>query len=512
MDEMVALRCKYCGAPLDEDQIKSDSPYVTCQSCGTTQQRMDAQAYLEQMMGQVKSWLSSAIPMGFNIAGAENVDPVARHSIFTKDVRPKIELEMGEFKFSNITLLGNCLLVLPFSTSDICKPTHTAAKAFEFNAKVKSISALAVDDESKDIVEDAASLSQSYALMINNTELLSNDKEGRYILMANNFYAAAESLKNVKGKEAVAGRFAALAGICMGIDKLLSGDLVDSEAMIKKGKDELVPIKDQAMASMEYGIMVQGITQEIAICDVLLNVIESTKASGGDPLSTIAGFIKVLTVRLPPHPKWGYVLNDSGRMTEIMESMNSALKSKAGGTIPVAAGDGKLLVPFWMIDLRYSFETGALWKKKSVEVDDMLLAVADFVTDEKCLNDPALAMTDIFSDRPRNGRFAGIKGDETSISNGSGLKAIADSVSEQSAGGREIAMPMSTRKEAEKLCGEYLAKISANNKKFKLSKPEVKGLIYIPCTVNGNRITCEPLDTMVPERLKNIDAGTVIRN
>ena len=90
MDEMVALRCKYCGAPLDEDQIKSDSPYITCQSCGTTQQRMDAEAYLNQLMGQVKSWISSAIPMGFNIAGAENIDPVARHSIFTKDVRPKI--------------------------------------------------------------------------------------------------------------------------------------------------------------------------------------------------------------------------------------------------------------------------------------------------------------------------------------------------------------------------------------------------------------------------------------
>ena len=130
MDDMVALRCKYCGAPLDEDQVKSDSPYVTCQSCGTTQQRVDAKAYLEQMMGEVKSWLSSAIPMGFNIAGAENIDPVARHSIFTKDVKSKIELEMGEFRFSNISLLGNCLLVLPFSTTNVYRPVNTASKAF----------------------------------------------------------------------------------------------------------------------------------------------------------------------------------------------------------------------------------------------------------------------------------------------------------------------------------------------------------------------------------------------
>ena len=509
---MVALRCKYCGAPLDEAQIKSDSPYVTCQSCGTTQQRMDAQEYLNQLMGQVQSWLSSAIPMGFNIAGAENVDPVARHSIFTKDVRPKIELEMNEFKFSNLSLLGNCLVIMPFSNASICKPTHTAAKAFEFNAKVKSVSALAVDDESKDVINDASSLSQSYALMINNTELLCNDKEGRYILMANNFAASAEALKASKGKEVVAARFSALADVCAGIDKLLSGNLVDSEALIKKGRDALVPVKDQAMASMEYGIMVQGITQEIAICDALLNVIESTKSIGGDPLATIAGLLKVVTVKLPSHPKWGYVFNDSGRMGEIMGYMNDALKSRNGGTIPVAAGGGKLLVPFWMIDLRYSFETGALWKKKSVEVSDMLFAIADFVTDEKCLNDPALAVTDIFSDRPKNGRFAGIKGEETSISNGSGLKRVSDSVSDQTAVGREIMMPLSTMKEAEKLCGEYLAKVASTNKKFKLSKPEVKRLIYISCTMNGGKLESEILSNMTPDRLGRIDTSKLGKN
>ena len=55
MDEMVELRCKYCGAPLDKKDIESDSPYVTCPSCGTTQQRLDAKKYMEQMMGQIQS-------------------------------------------------------------------------------------------------------------------------------------------------------------------------------------------------------------------------------------------------------------------------------------------------------------------------------------------------------------------------------------------------------------------------------------------------------------------------
>ena len=54
-DDMVALRCKYCGAPLSADDVKGDGDYVTCPSCGTTQQRLDAKAYLDQMMAQVRS-------------------------------------------------------------------------------------------------------------------------------------------------------------------------------------------------------------------------------------------------------------------------------------------------------------------------------------------------------------------------------------------------------------------------------------------------------------------------
>ncbi len=514
MDEMVALRCKYCGAPLDEDQVKSDSPYVTCQSCGTTQQRMDAKAYLDQLMGQVKSWLSSAMPMGFNISGAENIDPVARHSIFTKDVRPKIELEMGEYKFSNISLLGNCLLVLPFSTTKVYRPVHTASKAFEFNAKVKSVAPLAVDDEGKELIEDAASLSQSYAMMINNIELLTEDKEGRYVLMANNFSESANALRKAKGKEMVAERFEALAMVCNGIDRLLSGNVVDAAALIRDGKAKLEPIKDKAFTSPEYGIMVQGMSQEISICNVLLSVIEAASTtSAEDPLSLLGGYIKVLTMELPKNERWGYLLNDKGRMNEVLSNMNDAMSARFGKSdIDAAAGGGNLLVPFWDVDLRYSFETGARWKKKSVEVSDKLLVMADFVVDPKCFSDPSDAITDIFSERPKDGRFAGIKGEETSISNGSGLRSITDSVSKQSAVGREIALPLSTKKEAEKLCGEYLNRVSARIKKFKLSKPEVKGLVYIPCTVNGNRISSDALANMTPERMGRLDIKDVIKN
>ena len=106
MEEMVELRCKYCGAPLDKKDLESESPYVTCQCCGTSQQRVDAKAYMDQMMGEIKSWISKAVPGGFSISQTENVDPIARHSIYVNNVKPMIDPEIREFKLNmNIGLL-----------------------------------------------------------------------------------------------------------------------------------------------------------------------------------------------------------------------------------------------------------------------------------------------------------------------------------------------------------------------------------------------------------------------
>ena len=51
-DGTVSLRCKHCGAPLDSAQLKSDSPYVTCDYCGTSQQRIDAEKYMADMVNE----------------------------------------------------------------------------------------------------------------------------------------------------------------------------------------------------------------------------------------------------------------------------------------------------------------------------------------------------------------------------------------------------------------------------------------------------------------------------
>ncbi|MCJ7570592.1 MAG: hypothetical protein MUO82_01770 [Candidatus Thermoplasmatota archaeon] len=66
LEDTISLRCKYCGAPLNcKDNSKE---MIQCESCGTTQKMIDARAFLSQLMGQVYSWVSSAIPLGFDLA------------------------------------------------------------------------------------------------------------------------------------------------------------------------------------------------------------------------------------------------------------------------------------------------------------------------------------------------------------------------------------------------------------------------------------------------------------
>lgn len=236
---MIALRCKYCGAPLSAESVKGNDPYVTCDSCGTTQQRVDAQAYIDQLMGQVRSWINQAIPGGSAVATSSSVDAVARHNIYVTNVQPRIDSEFGDYKFGLISMLSHTMMVLPFSVDASLHPQHTSTKAFEFGAKLKEVSPLAVTDDTAESLQEAAGATDAYAVLINNSKLLAEDKEGRYVLMANNFTTAAGDFSKMKGYEPAALRFEGLALLCHGCDSLLNGDAASAYGKFTAGKQKL---------------------------------------------------------------------------------------------------------------------------------------------------------------------------------------------------------------------------------------------------------------------------------
>jgi len=509
---MVMLRCKYCGAPLEKKALESDSPYITCSSCGTSQQRVDAKAYLDQMMGQIQSWISRTIPGGFSMAQSENVDTVARFNIFNNSVRPRVETEYSEYRFAVNSLLANPLITLPFMTDNSAVPSHTSAKAFEFNARVKSIEALAVDETSRTMVISAEEMASGYAMLINNTKLLQEDKPGRYTLMANNFTEASASFKKIKGYWPAADRFLALAGICTGCEKLLNGDGGGSLSYFENGAAQLSKVKTTISTDITLGIMYQAVEMEITQAKILSDIAGFVyKGVAADPLQVLNVIQKIMSFNYPKTGKWGFLLGNKDRFSEVFSNLSKVLSAKSGGTLSVVPGAGGYLIPFWDVDLKYSFQTGAAWAKKGVEVIEDLLVPADFVIDAQCLNDPRSGLTDIFSIRPEKSILSGIKGTETSISGGEGIGRLSSSAAQNSPGARKIVVPLSTEKETKKLVNEYLALCTSQESKLKLSNPYVKSLIYIPCDIRDGRVDVPSgFGKLIPGRVKRMDPSQMI--
>lgn len=513
MMDAVLLRCKFCGAPFSREDAESNATLITCGSCGTTQQRLDAKEYIESMMASVKSWISSAIPKGMSASVAENVDPVARHRIFTSEVGPRIERELMEYRFLTTTLFSGGLITLPFNEESVRNELKGPSDAFEFNAKIISAQPLAVDESSKKLIADADAVSRGYAVLANNRNLMGKITDGRFVLMANNFKEAANALKGAEGYEVHKSRLLGLSKLAEGINYLLSGKPGDARTLISEGRVLLKEAETKATGNPALGVMLRGIKQEISVADVGISLADIMIYNPGtESVACLDKLRRIMSVAPTNHRFWGPFFSNKDRYSEILQYFSQAAAAKAGnGTIPIAPGAGNVLMPFWEIDLKYSFTTGGLWKKKSVEVKEDLLLDACFAADPRSLDNPREAMTDIFLVRPKASIVSSLKGDEKSISGGEGIGRLQDMVSDSSPGDRDIIVPLSTLSEAERMVTNYLSLVAQSDDKFKLSKPVVRRVIYVPCEVSGDRIQpVKGMGVLTPKSLGRLSVGNAI--
>ena len=513
MNDMIELRCKYCGAPLDRKDIESDSPYVTCPSCGTTQQRVDAKAYMDQMMAEIKSWIGKAIPGGFSLAQSENVDPIARHNIYMNNVKPMLDVELREFRFALNTVTASPLIVLPFSKGDPAKSSHTSSQAFEFNAKLKSLEPLAVDQENKAAIVDGENLASAYAMIVNNSKLLTDTTPGRFALMSKNFKEAADSVRRCRDYAPLASRLEALAEVCTASDMVLNGDAMGCSAKAESAIGKLESAKKEIMANPKTAVMLRAVDLELAQCKTLKSTADMvTNGTGKDPLKTLELVNRLSSVAYPDDPRWNHLLDRKERDFELNGFVEEIVTARNGGTLPICAGSGDVLFPFWDVDLRYSFTTGSLFSKKAVEVSEDLMVPATFTTSAEALSNPRFGLTDIFSAAPESSILSRMKGQEDSISGGAGIGKLADSAAMNSPGTREIVLPLSTRAEATRLVECYLDQCARSHSKLKLSSPSVKRLVYVPCGSSGGRITLpKEFSGLVPGVIERTDLGTVLK-
>lgn len=502
-DGTVSLRCKHCGAPLDSAQLKSDSSYVTCEYCGTSQQRIDAEKYMADMVNEVKSWVLASMPNGYVMGDG---DSVAKHAVFVRDVAPKLQTEISSLRFGLMSVLGNCLMALPYGYTSSFASQHTSERVYAFAEKVKSVSQLAGTQEDYDLIEEANAVSQSYALILNNIRLMGETKDGRWLIMSHNYAMASEVIGKRSGYALASKRLSGLASVCEGFEKLLNGDPVSAFGMIRTGFEALDAIKEAVLKDSGMAIMYAPMGQEISIANTMQSMLSFANAMGGDAVRMMQ-MIKAVVSNPPlPGAPWSSNIKGMGRYDEVFREISEAVSALGSGSIPVAAGPGDLLIPFWEVDLRYTFITGKLWAKKSVEVKEDLLICADFPIDGPSMNDPSKAITDIFSLKPPTTIRESWSGNQKSISSSEGIGDIQDSVAMGGAAGRRIMMPLSTKREAERLCVEYISRKASNDKAFKLSEPAVKRLIYVPFTVSGNGAVNEGFGNAMPDRMKRFDS------
>ncbi len=511
MEEMVELRCKYCGAPLDEKDLKSDSPYVKCQCCGTSQQRVDAKAYMEQMMGEIKSWISKAVPGGFSLSQTENVDPIARYNIYINNVKPMVEPEIREFRLDMNSLISSPLIVLPFTKGEAAKPKHSSNHAFEFQAKLKSIEPLAVDNDNKGKIVEAENIASTYALLVNNSKLVTDTTPGRFVLMANNFKQAADMMSKCKGYEPFVDRLKALEEIALASDYVLNGNALDCTVKAERGIKSLEEAKKNIFKSPTMAVMIRAVDVEIAQSKTLLHITEMANGTSADPLELLNLLNSISSMKYPNNPEWNYLLDKKERDAEMFAQIESIMAARNSGAMPICAGSGDLLYPFWDVDLKYSFTTGALFSKKSVEVTEDLLVPATFTVSPTALTNPRTGLTDIFAAAPEASMMARIKGQENSISGGAGIGVLADSAANNSPGTRKIVVPLSTKTEATKLVEEYLKQCSGTHSKLKLSKPVVKRLIYVPCSAEGKNVKLpNAFGGLEPKVVGSLGTGNIV--
>ncbi|MCJ7570593.1 MAG: hypothetical protein MUO82_01775, partial [Candidatus Thermoplasmatota archaeon] len=315
-----------------------------------------------------------------------------------------------------MNLFSNILIVPPFKTNTSLRPLNRVNDVFAFNAKIKSISALAIDEESKNLIKESIGLSTTYAYYLNNLELISTEKPERFDFMAKNYLEAAKILEKNDKFIPLYERSNGLNNAAMAIQYFINGNTINAKSCIEKSLENLEKAKKTLIGNFDLGIMFQAVDKEILIGKAINYMIISAEHDpSGSPMNTVSlieNLIKTLSSQENYNQgTWNAYLKDICRYEEILKWVHNIRNAQYGdSTLKMVGGAGNVLLPFWVVDLPYSFKTGALWMKKGVEVTETILASAGFTSDENILAHPNLAITDVFRARQNYGFFDGIKG------------------------------------------------------------------------------------------------------
>ncbi len=495
----VPLRCGSCGAPYPAG---SSGELLTCAYCGATQRMVDARQFLDHFRAQVTAFLRSAIPAGLDLAGAATVDPVARLAAFNATVRTPLSAESEQYRFGLFHLLASPMVILPFS-SWLAPPTGpNPASVSIFAEKVHAVSGLAVDDASRDLLRRSSAIATAYQSLLVATALLATPRPERLALLAQDLTVAAEAIDGTGRWGPLGIRLRGLAEQARAADALLDGRRAEEiRARLDPATTRLLEARAALAAMPELGYMIAAVDQEVAAGGILgsmTTIVERSASVQPHPLAflqRLEAVLDALARRAPP--AWGGAWASLPRREELFARAAALRSAQAGsGTVRAVAPTGApLLVPCWVVELPYTFETGVLWGKRGKEVPERLLVPATFPTDPATLlpGGAGRAVTDVFRSggaaAPGGALLGRLSGREQKITDSGTLGTLLASAAEQPIAGQAALPPLATGAEAMRIVGAYVEGIRGSQPgaaaRLRASSPRVGELVYFPATLDG---------------------------
>jgi len=483
---MSELKCVHCGAPLPEP--KEGQEYITCEFCGYTNRIKDSTTYMEQLKLEIQSWLKTLVPANIISAGSA-VDVVSRHNIFTTIIKPDLLSKHLEVKSRIAHVISTPLIFLPYWDVYLNVDIDPPKKAFEEAAKIESVRPLAVVDEDASFINKVTATQYMYAYFSNFVNLV-NSGERDPELISNNFKKIAEAFEGVPEGEAPKLRFEGLYHIYAALDRMLDGDMESATVYIKSGKDLLSKAKETAVKNPEYVPMIPAIEKELSLTAAIENLIEGLSATVNpmEYLVKLKMFFKASEeARKTLAERYHLDSKDFGRYTDIIREVKNILLAKNGiPAINLVGSPRKLLLPFWRIQLTYTFTTGSLfWKKGKAITDELLiLATIPYATQP---------ITDIFKIKPKGGMLDSFLGKEVAMTTGYIRELAASSRPSSISTGTVVIPPMITNEEAKMFSDWYIRNVTQRtNNKVKFGVSKLMGIVYLGAEIRGD-------DVYIPE-------------
>lgn len=507
----LTLRCSGCGAPYSDTEGRQT---LVCTFCGSEQRLVDARQFLDHLTVQVQSFLRQALPIGVDPAGQGIIDPVARNAIFASNVAPWLSVESTGLKFRFLQLASQPLLVLPFSVARTLVTQDQATSVALFGAKVQGVSGLAASDPNRQSLDQSTRLGTAYAASLVAASLLRESKSERFHLAAANFETAARELKATDRLGALSGRFTGLAHASRGLDAIRDGKFVDARESLMQALQSLQAAKEELRGRLDLAFTASAIDRELSISRAAVSLADAgdqaKRAGHPRPIEALTAFNSALdysAVNAPSSWSGGFsseITREelSRRFLELRQAKNGAATARS---LPIGSG---LLIPYWIVQLSYTFETGALWKKQAKNVPDLLLVAATFPFESRALGLqlPSASISDVFRASGRPAGLSGfanrLSGSEQSLSQSAAIHQIYQNSVVQSLPGTPAVPPLAGGAQAVALCEHYLSQLRLQSPKvteqFKSKALSALDIVYIPTDVRPGAIPLAWLGQISP--------------